>query len=125
MYTLGGRDEQIHVYLLYVAQRQSAGSGVYRIMKKVSDHIAKKLKKEPAFRIRRELIQQKANVAKKIIEYRIKHNLSQSQLASEIGVSQQYISKIEEGHFSTLEMVETVLSRIGYRLKLKVEPMFA
>jgi DNA-binding XRE family transcriptional regulator len=94
-------------------------------MKKVSDHIAEKLKKDPTFRIRRELIQQKANVARKIIGYRIKHNLSQSQLASEIGVSQQYISKIEEGHFSTLEMVEIVLSRIGYRLKLKVEPIFA
>ena len=94
-------------------------------MKKVSDHIAEKLKKDPTFRIRRELIQQKANVARKIIGYRIKHNLSQSQLASEIGVSQQYISKIEEGHFSTLEMVEIVLSRIVYRLKLKVEPIFA
>ena len=92
-------------------------------MKKVEEHINEKLKNDPEFKERYSLILQKAEIAKKIIDYRIKHNLSQAQLADELGISQQYISKIEEGHFSTLEMVEHILSHIGYRLKLKVEPI--
>ena len=90
---------------------------------KVKEHIAEKLKKEPGFNERYDLILQKAEIAKKIIDYRIKHNLTQVQLADELGVSQQYISRIEEGQFSTLEMVEHILSCIGYRLKLKAEPI--
>jgi len=92
-------------------------------MKKVKEHISEKLKKEPGFKVRYDLILQKAEIAKKIIDYRLKHNLTQAQLAEKLGVSQQYISKIEEGHFATLDMVEDILSHIGYRLKLKVEPI--
>jgi len=92
---------------------------------RVKEHIVEKLKKDPGFKERYDLILQKAEIAKKIIGYRIKHNLTQAELADELGVSQQYISKIEEGHFSTLDMVENVLSHIGYRLKLKVEPVHA
>lgn len=92
---------------------------------RVKEHIIEKLKKDPGFKERYDLILQKAEIAKKIIGYRIKHNLTQAELADELGVSQQYISKIEEGHFSTLDMVENVLSHIGYRLKLKVEPVHA
>ena len=90
---------------------------------KVKEHIVEKLKKDAGFKERYDLILQKAEIAEKIIDYRIKHNLTQAELADELGVSQQYISRIEEGHFSTLEMVEHVLSYIGYRLKLKVEPI--
>ena len=92
---------------------------------KVKEHIAEKLKKDPGFKDRYDLILQKAEIAKKIIDYRIKHNLTQSQLAEELEVSQQYISRIEEGQFSTLDMVENILSHIGYRLRLKVEPVHA
>jgi DNA-binding XRE family transcriptional regulator len=92
-------------------------------MKKVSEHIADKLKKQTGFKARHELVLQKAQIAKIIIGYRIKHDLSQAQLAAIIGVSQQYISKIEEGRFSTLETVDLVLARIGYRLKLTVEQL--
>ncbi len=90
---------------------------------KVKEHIAEKLKENPGFKDRYDLILQKAEIAKKIIDYRIEHNLTQAQLADELRVSQQYISRIEEGQFSTLDMVENVLSHIGYRLKLEVEPI--
>ena len=62
-------------------------------------------------------------VVKEIIEYRIRHNVSQAQLAEQIGVTQQYISKIEEGEFSNLDTIENVLHHIGYRLKLEVVPV--
>ncbi|MBU1146973.1 MAG: helix-turn-helix domain-containing protein [Candidatus Omnitrophica bacterium] len=90
-------------------------------MKKVQEHIDEKLKNEPGFRERYNLIMQKAEIAKKIIGYRIKHNLTQKQLADDLDVSQQYISKIEEGDFSTLDTVDHILFKMGCRLILKVE----
>ena len=91
-------------------------------MRKVDDYIKEKMKKDPDFKARYDLIKEKAAVVKKIIEYRIRHKLSQEQLAREIGVTQQYISKIEEGEFSNLDSIEEILEHIGYRLRLEVVP---
>ena len=92
-------------------------------MRKVDDYIKEKTKRNPDFKARYGLIMEKAVVVKKIIGYRIRHKLSQEQLAEEIGVTQQYISKIEEGEFSNLDTIENVLEHIGYRLKLEVVPV--
>ncbi len=92
-------------------------------MKKVDDYIKEKIKKDPDFKVRYDLIKEKTAVVKRIIAYRIQHNLSQAKLAEEIGVTQQYISKIEEGEFSNLDTIENVLEHIGYRLKLEVVPV--
>ena len=91
-------------------------------MKKVDDYIKEKIKKDPDFKAHYDLLMEKAAVVKKIITYRIRHKLSQEQLAKEIGVTQQYISKIEEGEFSNLDAIENILEHIGYRLKLEVVP---
>lgn len=91
-------------------------------MRKVDDYIKEKMKRDPDFKARYDLIKEKAAVVKEIIEYRIKHDISQAQLAKEIGVTQQYISKLEEGEFSNLDTIENVLHHIGYRLKLEVVP---
>jgi DNA-binding XRE family transcriptional regulator len=91
-------------------------------MRKVDDYIKEKMKKNPGFKERYNLIKEKAVVVKEIIEYRIRHNISQTQLAEQIGVTQQYISKIEEGEFSNIDTIENVLHHIGCRLKLEVVP---
>ena len=91
-------------------------------MRKVDDYIKEKMKKDPDFKARYDLLKEKAAVVKEIIEYRIRHDLSQAQLAKEIGVTQQYISKIEDGEFSNLDTIENILHHIGYRLKLEVVP---
>ncbi len=91
-------------------------------MRKVDDYIKEKLKKHPDFKARHDLLMEKAGVVKKIIAYRIRHKLSQEQLAEAIGVTQQYISKIEEGEFSNLDAIENILEHIGYRLRLAVVP---
>jgi len=89
-------------------------------MKKVDDYIKDKIKKDPELVLRRELTKQKVKIVQKIIEYRIKHKLSQAQLAKKLQVTQQYISKIEEGNFSNLTSVESLLYHIGYRLQIGV-----
>ncbi len=91
-------------------------------MRKVDDYIKEKIKRNPDFKACYDLLMEKAAVVKKIIAYRIRHKLSQEQLAEEIGVTQQYISKIEEGEFSNLDTIENVLEHIGYRLRLEVVP---
>lgn len=89
-------------------------------MRKVDEYIKEKIKREPDFKIRYDLLMEKAEVVRKIIAYRLQHKLSQEQLAEEIGVTQQYISKIEEGEFSNLDTIENILEHMGYRLRLEV-----
>ena len=90
----------------------------------VRDHLEEELK-DPYFKELYELDQQKLIVVKKIIAYRIKHNLNQGQLAKRIGVTQQHISKIENGEFSSVSTLEKVLLGIGYRVKIEVVPLNA
>ena len=63
---------------------------------KVSDHLKEKIK-DPYFKELYELEAQKYAIVEKIVEYRIKHKMTQGQLAEKVGVTQQQISKIENG----------------------------
>jgi DNA-binding XRE family transcriptional regulator len=92
-------------------------------MRKVDDYIKEKMDKDPGFKAHYAWTIQKAAIAKKIINYRTKNNLTQSQLARELGVTQQYISKIEEGEFSNLETAEKILYLLGYGVKLQIVPL--
>ena len=92
-------------------------------MKKVDDYIKEKMGKDPDFKSRYAWTMQKAAIAKKIIKYRLKHKLSQAQFAKELSVTQQYISKIEEGEFSNLATVEKILYHMGYGVKLQIIPL--
>jgi len=91
-------------------------------LKKVDTHLKKKLK-DPYFKELYELKKQKLKIAKKIIEYRIKYNLTQSQLAERIGITQQHLSKIENGEFSNILTLEKVLLFIGYKVKITAVPL--
>ena len=90
---------------------------------RVEDHLREKLK-DPYFKELYELDQQKLAIVKPIIGYRIKHKLSQTGLAKITGVTQQHISKIEQGEFSNLATLEKVLSSIGFTVRLKVIPAY-
>ena len=92
-------------------------------MKKVDNFVKEKMNKDPGFKARYAWAKQKAEIAKKIIKYRNKYKLSQAQLAGKLGVTQQYISKIEEGDFSNLETVEKILYYLGYGVRLKIIPL--
>ncbi len=84
----------------------------------VNEHLQEKLK-DPYFKELYELEQQKYNIVKKIIDYRIKKKITQSNLAKQAGVSQQHISKIENGEFSSIMTLEKVLLHIGMTVKIK------
>src|SRR3989338_6028 len=81
----------------------------------VKEHLKAELK-DPYFRELYELDSVKTEIAKTIIEHRIKHNLNQTELAKIVGVSQQQISYIEEGDFSNFQTIQKVLLAIGYKI---------
>jgi len=89
---------------------------------KVDDYL-KELLKDPYFREQYELDQQKLAIVKPIIAYRIKHKLTQGALAKLVGVTQQHISKIESGEFSSMATLENVLLRIGFTVKFEAVPL--
>jgi DNA-binding XRE family transcriptional regulator len=89
---------------------------------RVNEHLKEKLN-EPYFKELYELEEQKLKIVKRIINYRIKNNISQKQLAKRIGVTQQHISKIESGEFSSISTLEKVLLFIGYTVKMQAVPI--
>ena len=84
----------------------------------VEDHLKEKLK-DPYFKELYELEQQKFSIVKNIIDYRIKHNLSQADLAKQLKVTQQHISNIESGEFSSVSTLEKVLLGIGLTVRIE------
>ena len=88
----------------------------------VEEHLKQKLK-DPYFKELYELDEQKLAIVKRIIDYRIRNNLTQGQLAQRAGVTQQHISKIENGEFSNIATLEKVLLFIGYTVKFKAVPL--
>lgn len=90
--------------------------------KKVDDLLKEELK-DPYFKELWELEEQKLEMVKPIIAYRIKNDLTQGELAKQIKVSQQHISSIESGEFSSVATLEKVLLFIGYKVKMEAIPL--
>jgi len=91
-------------------------------MERVDEHLKEKLK-DPYFKELYELEEQKLSIVKRIINYRIRNNLTQGQLAKKARVTQQYISKIENGDFSNIVTLEKILLLIGYTVKIEAIPL--
>ena len=77
-------------------------------LERTEKHLNEKVK-NPEFRKACELEKVKVALAQKIAEMRDEHNLTQSELAERMNVSQQFISQIESGE-SNLTL-ETLLKR--------------
>jgi len=91
-------------------------------LKKVDSFLKEKLK-DPYFKELYELEQEKTSLVKKIIDYRIKNDLTQEQLAGKVGITQQHISKIENNEFSSFPTLFRVLLYIGFKVKVEIEPI--
>jgi transcriptional regulator with XRE-family HTH domain len=85
---------------------------------KTIEHLKEKLK-DPYFKELYELEEQKMSIVKRIVEYRVKNNITQGQLAKKAGVTQQHISEIENGEFSSVTTLEKVLLFIGYTVRIE------
>ena len=88
-------------------------------LENVDKHLKEKLK-DPYFKELYELEEQKLEIVKRVIDYRIKHDLNQKQLAEKVGITQQHISKIESGDFANVMTLEKVLLAIGFTVQMKV-----
>lgn len=91
-------------------------------MERLDEHLKQKLK-DPYFNELYELDEQKLAIVKRIIDYRITNKLTQGQLAKRAGITQQHISKIENGEFSNITTLEKVLLFIGFTVKLLAVPL--
>ena len=88
----------------------------------VDRHLERKLK-DSLFKELYELEMQKAQIAKLLIAERSKRNLTQGQLARKLGVTQQQISKIENGNFTDLKVVQKVLLTLGHSIRVVAVPL--
>ncbi len=93
------------------------------VLRSVDDHLKEMAREDPEFRKLYEITEQKLKIVKPIIRYRIDHDLTQGQMAKKIGVTQQHISKIENGEFSSMETLEKVLRYVGFTIKLEAVPV--
>jgi len=91
---------------------------------KAKDHLAEKLK-DPHFRESYAVELFKAQISKIVIGERIKQKITQGELAEKIGVSQQVISKIENGDFSCIKTVMHVLLALQHRATITLPPQEA
>ncbi len=91
-------------------------------LRKVDDHLKEELK-NPHFRELYELETQKFQIVKRVIAARIRHGWTQADLAQKTGVTQQYISKIENGEFTSIAALEKVLRFLGLAVQIRVVPV--
>jgi len=90
-----------------------------RKLTSVREHLENKLR-DPYFKELYELEQERMKIAKLLVDYRIKNNLTQEELAKKLGITQQYISKLEEGIFSNIRDVSKILLAIGYKIEFRI-----
>lgn len=81
---------------------------------RVKDHLAEKLK-DPQFKESYAVELFKMEIAEIVIKERMKRKLTQGQLADKIKVTQQAISKIENGEFTSIKTVMRVLMALHCR----------
>ena len=91
-------------------------------IEKVDEHLKEKLK-DPYFKELYELEQQKLALVEKIIGYRIENNMTQEELADKIGITQQHISKIENGDFADILTLLKTLLYVGFRVRMQPVPI--
>jgi len=57
-----------------------------------------------------------------IFNYRLKHNLSQTKLAKELGVTQTMVSKLESGDYNyTIEQLWKIANKLGFKFDVVFE----
>ena len=94
-------------------------------LEKVDGYVQEKLK-DKEFRRFYELERMKLALAKKIMEMRRERKLNQKDLASRLGVSQQFISQIETGEEQNLTMdtLIRIAGSLGHNIRISFPKNF-
>jgi|DewCreStandDraft_1066081.scaffolds.fasta_scaffold00842_1 transcriptional regulator with XRE-family HTH domain len=81
------------------------------------------LQQDPEFRAYWERTALARAVALALIGYRVKHRLTQTQLAEKLGVRQPQVARLEMGeHTPSLEMLQRLARTLGLRFIVEVAP---
>ena len=81
------------------------------------------LREDPAFRAYWERTALARAVALALIGYRVKHHLTQTQLAEKLGARQPQVARLEMGeHTPSLEMLQRLARTLGLRFIVEVAP---
>ncbi len=85
----------------------------------VADHRALKARQNPTYRAAMEKFRIAGEVARRLIAYRIEHDLTQQALAERLGTAHSVISRLERGdHPANLETLIRVGSVLGFTVDL-------
>lgn len=83
----------------------------------------KELMQDPEFVQEYEALELEHQVARAIIEMRIKRNLSQAQLARLVNTKQPSISRLESGaSLPSLRFLDRIAKAVGARLEIRLTP---
>jgi DNA-binding XRE family transcriptional regulator len=87
------------------------------------DDFLKQQLKNPAFRREYESLEGEFTLAKEIIDLRLKRNLTQKQLAKQMGTSQPAIARIESGsyHNVSLSFLRRLANALGAILEIHLK----
>lgn len=84
---------------------------------------AEQLRQDPALRAHWERTALARAVALTVVGYRVKHHLTQTQLAEKLGTRQPQVARLEMGeHNPSLEMLQRLARTLGLRFIVEVAP---
>lgn len=90
---------------------------------KAKEILAEQLANDPEFRAEWERTALARAVALAVLGYRVRHGLSQTQLATQLGIRQPHVSRLELGeHNPTPEILQRLASKLGLRVVLEIAP---
>ena len=79
--------------------------------------------KDPAYRVERERMKFAHEVAMKVIEYRIKHDISQTELGRRVGMRQPHVARLEASeHEPSLDTLRRLSQGLGIEFHIDITP---
>ena len=88
-----------------------------------SDQVLKRQLRDPAFRAEWERTAVARAVARRLVEYRAEHQLTQTALARQLGMKQPAVARLEAGeHNPSFETLRRLSSVLGIEFHIDVTP---
>jgi ribosome-binding protein aMBF1 (putative translation factor) len=97
-------------------------SAVSPIGSTVAEAAARRAARSPEYRAERERLREFEDIARLVIKFRAKNNLTQQELAKLVGTSHSAISRIESGqHKTSVETLRRIAKALDVRLVIGFE----